>query len=75
MFSNIVSFNQQVALVRTVRRRYLTPEVADNFIQILESTPAAILPAPCDFIVRIIAGGDQDKYCCLDLQSQDYSRM
>ena len=35
----------------TVRKRYLTSEVAANFIQILQSTPAEILPAPCDFIV------------------------
>ncbi|KAL7395907.1 hypothetical protein ABVT39_025211, partial [Epinephelus coioides] len=39
------------APVRTVRKRYLTSEVAANFIQILQSTPAEILPAPCDFIV------------------------
>ena len=30
---------------------YLTPEVAANFIQILPSNPAEILPAPCDFMV------------------------
>ncbi|KAL7406155.1 hypothetical protein ABVT39_014107 [Epinephelus coioides] len=48
---NITSFNQQEAPVRTVRKRYLTSEVAANFIQILQSTPAEILPVPCDFIV------------------------
>ena len=37
--------------MRTVRKRYLTPEVAANFIQLLQSIPAEILPAPCDFIV------------------------
>ena len=31
--------------------RYLTSEVAANFIQILQSTPAEVLPAACDFIV------------------------
>ncbi|KAL7397607.1 hypothetical protein ABVT39_024957 [Epinephelus coioides] len=51
VFFNITSFNQQEAPVRTVRKRYLTFEVAANFIQILQSTPAEILPGPCDFIV------------------------
>ncbi len=51
VFFNITSFNQQEAPVRTVRKRYLTSEVAANFIEILQSTPAEILPAPCDFIV------------------------
>ncbi|KAL7385091.1 hypothetical protein ABVT39_015314 [Epinephelus coioides] len=51
VFFNITSFNQQEAPVRTVRKHYLTSEVAANFIQILQSTPAEILPAPCDFIV------------------------
>lgn len=37
--------------MRTVRKRYITSEVAANFIEILKSTPAEILPAPCDFIV------------------------
>ena len=37
--------------VRTVRKRDLTSEVAANFIQILQSTPAEILPTPCDFMV------------------------
>ena len=51
VFFNITSFNQREVPVRTVRKRYLTPEVAANFIQILQSTPAEILPAPCDFMV------------------------
>ena len=51
VFFNITSINQQEAPVRTVRKRYLTPEVAANFIEMLQSTPAEILPAPCDFIV------------------------
>uniref|UniRef100_A0A672IAL3 Reverse transcriptase domain-containing protein n=1 Tax=Salarias fasciatus TaxID=181472 RepID=A0A672IAL3_SALFA len=51
VFFNITSFNQQEAPVRTVRRRYLTSEVAADFIEILQSTPAVILPASCDFIV------------------------
>ena len=50
-FFTITSFNQREAPVRTVRKHYLTSEVAANFIQILQSTPAEILPAPCDFIV------------------------
>ena len=51
VFSNITSFNQVEAPVRTVRRHYLTSEVAANFMRILQSTPAEILPAPCKFIV------------------------
>ena len=51
VFFNITSFNQDETLVRTVRRRYLTSEVAANFMGILQSTPAEILPAPCNFIV------------------------
>ena len=35
----------------TLRRRYITSEVAANFMGILQSTPAEILPAPCNFIV------------------------
>ena len=49
--SDITSFNQKEALVRTVRRRYLTSEVAADFMGILQSTPAEILPASCNFIV------------------------
>ncbi len=52
VFFNITSFNQREAPVRTVRKRYLTSEVAANFIEILQSTPAEILPASCDFIVE-----------------------
>ena len=37
--------------MRTVRTRYLTPEVAANFIEILHNSTADILPQPCDFIV------------------------
>lgn len=33
-----------------LRKCYLTSEVAANFIQILQTTPAESLPAPCDFI-------------------------
>lgn len=51
VYFNITSFNHQEAPVRTVRKRYLTSEVAANFIEILQSTPAPILPASCDFIV------------------------
>ena len=51
VFFTITSFNQQEAPVRTVRKRYLTSEVAANFIQILQGTLVEILPAPCDFIV------------------------
>ena len=38
--------------MRTVRKCYLTSEVAEHFIEVLKSTPAVILPAPCDFIVN-----------------------
>ncbi|KAL7401198.1 hypothetical protein ABVT39_024753 [Epinephelus coioides] len=51
VYFNITSFSHKEAPVRTVRKRYLTSEVAANFIQILQNTPAEILPAPCDFIV------------------------
>ena len=51
VYFNIASFNPQDAPVRTVRKRYLTSEVAANFIEILQSTPDDVLPAPCDFIV------------------------
>ena len=37
--------------MRTMRKRYLTPEVAANFIEILHNSTADIIPAPCDFIV------------------------
>ena len=37
--------------MRTVRKRYLTPEVAANFIEILLNSTANILPAPCNLIV------------------------
>lgn len=42
VFFNITGFSQQVAPVRTVRKHYLTSEVAANFI--------AILPAPWNSI-------------------------
>lgn len=51
VFFNFTSFNYHEALVRTVRKRHITSEVATNFIEILKSTPAEILPALCDFIV------------------------
>lgn len=35
-----------------MRRRYLTPEVAANFIKTSKSTSAEILPASFDFIVE-----------------------
>ena len=47
VFFNITSFNPQSAPVRTMRKRYLTSEVAEHFIEVLKSTPAVILPA-CD---------------------------
>uniref|UniRef100_A0A8C7Z7X7 Reverse transcriptase domain-containing protein n=1 Tax=Oryzias sinensis TaxID=183150 RepID=A0A8C7Z7X7_9TELE len=51
VFFNVTSQIQQEASVRTVRKRYLTPEVAASFIDLFKQTPAQILPAPCDFIV------------------------
>lgn len=36
--------------MRTVRRRYLTSEVAANFTRVLDECPPVILPAPCDLI-------------------------
>uniref|UniRef100_A0A3B3C1C6 Reverse transcriptase domain-containing protein n=1 Tax=Oryzias melastigma TaxID=30732 RepID=A0A3B3C1C6_ORYME len=52
VFFNITSFMQREAQVRTVRKRYITPDVAANFINILDQTPAQILPASCDFMVE-----------------------
>lgn len=52
VYFNIASFNQQEAPVRAVRKRYLTSEVAANFIEVFKCTPAEILPAPCDFNVE-----------------------
>lgn len=51
VFFNITGFNQEETPVGTVRRCYLTSEVAANFMEILQNTPADILPGPCDFIV------------------------
>uniref|UniRef100_A0A3P9LR34 Reverse transcriptase domain-containing protein n=2 Tax=Oryzias latipes TaxID=8090 RepID=A0A3P9LR34_ORYLA len=51
VFFTVTSEIQQEASVRTVRKRYLTPEVAASFIDVFKQTPAQILPAPCDFIV------------------------
>lgn len=42
----------QEAPVRMMRKRYIMSEVAANFIQILKSSSAEILPAPYDFIVN-----------------------
>uniref|UniRef100_A0A3B3HCT2 Reverse transcriptase domain-containing protein n=1 Tax=Oryzias latipes TaxID=8090 RepID=A0A3B3HCT2_ORYLA len=52
IFFNITSFTRQEAPVRTVRKRYITPDVAANVINILHQTPAHILPASCDFMVE-----------------------
>ncbi|XP_036072698.1 uncharacterized protein LOC118600080, partial [Oryzias melastigma] len=48
VYFNITSFMQREAPVRTVRKRYITPDVAANFINILDQTPAQILPVSCD---------------------------
>ncbi|XP_074522673.1 uncharacterized protein LOC141787880 [Halichoeres trimaculatus] len=52
VFFNITSFIQQETSVRTVRKRYFTPEVAANFIEILSKHPPAPTPTSCDFIVE-----------------------
>ncbi|KAL7382659.1 hypothetical protein ABVT39_025993 [Epinephelus coioides] len=38
--------------VRTVRKRYLTSEVAANFIEVLDKCPPVILPASCSSVVE-----------------------
>lgn len=50
VFFNITGSIQRETSVRTVRRRYLTSEVAANFTRVLDQCPPVILPAPCDFI-------------------------
>lgn len=35
-----------------MRKHYLTPEVAENFIEVFNSCPPVILPASCDFNVK-----------------------
>ena len=52
VFFNVTSFIQREASVRTVRKRYFTPEVAANFIEIVGKHPPATTPASCDFIVE-----------------------
>jgi len=37
----------------TVRKRYITSEVAANLIEILGKHPPATVPASCDFIVEL----------------------
>uniref|UniRef100_A0A3P8P5K8 Reverse transcriptase domain-containing protein n=1 Tax=Astatotilapia calliptera TaxID=8154 RepID=A0A3P8P5K8_ASTCA len=50
VFFNITGFIQRETSVRTMRRRYLTSEVAANFTRVLDECPPVILPAPCDLI-------------------------
>ena len=51
VFFTIAGFIQQKIPERTVRKRYLTTEVAANLIDLLHSAQAEILPSSCDFIV------------------------
>lgn len=46
VFFNVTNFNQHKALVRMLRKCYLSPKVAANFTEIIKSTSAEILPAP-----------------------------
>ena len=51
-FFTIDDSDKQEIPVRTIRKRYLTAEVAANFIDILTDTPSDVLPSSCDFIVE-----------------------
>ena len=51
VFFNVSGFNQEIVSERTVRKRYLTPEVTANFTNILHDTPPHFLPSSCDSIV------------------------
>ena len=51
VFFKVKDFIQQDIPERTVRKRYLTSEVAANFSEILKDAPKAVLPSSCDFIV------------------------
>lgn len=48
VFFSITGFIQRETTVRTVRKRYITSEVAANFIDILDKHSPVSLPAPCD---------------------------
>ncbi len=51
VFFNINDFNHQEVPECTVRKRYLTSEVAASFIELLQDIPPDVLPSSCDFIV------------------------
>ncbi|XP_036072725.1 uncharacterized protein LOC118600103 [Oryzias melastigma] len=51
VFFNVTSEIQQEASVRTVRKRYINPEVAASFINNFNQTPAQTSSASCDFMV------------------------
>ncbi len=50
VFLTVNGFIQQDIPEWTVRKRYLTAEVAAIFIDLLCDTPADFLPSSCDFI-------------------------
>lgn len=52
VFFYVSVFFKRKASVRTVRTRYLTPEVAANFITAFNSCPPVTLPASCDVIIE-----------------------
>ena len=51
VFFQVFGFIERGTSARTVKKRHLTLEVAENFIEVLEKCPI-VLPAPCDFIVN-----------------------
>ena len=54
IFFSVNGFNQENIAEGIVRKRYLTPEVTANFINLLHDTPSSILPSSCDFMVKKI---------------------
>ncbi len=55
-FFTVSGFIQQDIPEGTVRKRYLTTEVAANFVDLLCDTTAYFLPSSCDFIVDSFNG-------------------
>jgi len=52
IFFSVNGFNQENIAEGMVRKRYLTPEVTANFINLSHDIPPSILPSSCDFMVN-----------------------
>lgn len=52
VYFNIVDFNQQEILVRTVRKRYFTSDVAANSIKVSKKNAANVLAEPYEFRMK-----------------------